>query len=117
MATTKELSTIKVALEYAQFRDYRIREGVLNLISSLDEDLIDVGYESSENTKEVIEALKSTISEFETKGAEPEPEDNGVVEDEDITVEEEEEEEEKDDSNVDEDIESFIRETVADDNE
>lgn len=66
MIKTVDLSIIKVAMEYATFSDFTIRDGVNSLIHALELDLDEVGFEMSANTKEVVERLESCITEVET---------------------------------------------------
>lgn len=68
MAIEKEkfdLSAIKMALEHASFSNFKVREGVLDLIKNVELDMEDVGLEPSEQTKDCIGLLVNTLNEFE----------------------------------------------------
>ena len=72
MATEKfDLSVIKMALEHASFTDFRVREGVLDLIKNVELDMEDVGLEPSEQTKDHINLLVNILNEFEAPRRKP----------------------------------------------
>lgn len=91
---------MRLALEYATFADFRIRDSITTNIKAIEADLDEVGFEPSENTKEAIEQLESTITDIETERA-PRPapfdlgegDEEGVIEREPRIEEDDEEEE------------------------
>ena len=64
-----DLSVIKMALEYAQFSDYRIRDGINEIIKAVEADHADVGFDLSPPTKKIIGDVESLITELETERA------------------------------------------------
>lgn len=111
---TFELSVLRVAMEYATFSDFRIRDSINTAIKAIEADLDEVGFEPSENTRETLEALESCITDVETEKApreapieidESEVED--VVEVEVEEVEDDEEEVKPRIINVDEELEEY----------
>lgn len=67
-----ELSIINVALEYAFFKDYRVRDSLVKLLKELQLDLEEVAFEPAEQTKKAIAALEDTITDIESARA-PKP--------------------------------------------
>jgi hypothetical protein len=61
-----------MALEYAQFKDYRIRDGLSEIIKHIDFDLDEVGFDASPVTRKRIDELESLITDIETEHA-PKP--------------------------------------------
>jgi hypothetical protein len=61
-----DLSIIKVALEYAQFQDYRVRDTITDLVRNLEADMDEVGFEASPKTKKCIEEFETLITDIET---------------------------------------------------
>ena len=60
-----DLSLVKMGLEHASFTNFRVREEILNILKSIELDLEDVGFEPSDNTKEVLERFESFLTDIE----------------------------------------------------
>ncbi len=69
MAKSIDLSIVKVGLEYANFKDYRIRDAMNRLVNQLQLDLEEVAFEPSEQTRKAITDFEDTITEIETEKA------------------------------------------------
>lgn len=67
-----DLSIIKMGLEYAQFKDFRVRDALNDLVKNLEADMDDVGFTLSPATIKCIEEFESTLTEIETERA-PKP--------------------------------------------
>lgn len=65
MTEKYDLSVIKMSLEHASFDDFRVREGVLDLIKNFELDMEDVGFEPSEQTKDTINELVKVLDDVE----------------------------------------------------
>lgn len=60
-----DLSSIKLALEHATFKDYKIRDGINTVLKAVELDLEEIGFEPSDNTKETVEVLDGLINDIE----------------------------------------------------
>ena len=61
-----DLSIIKVALEYAQFQDFRVRDTISDLVKNLEADMDEVGFDPSPKTKKCVEEFETLITDIET---------------------------------------------------
>lgn len=61
-----DLSIINEGLEYAQFKEFRIREAINKIVKQLQLDLEDVGFEPSPETTDSIKELEELYLEIET---------------------------------------------------
>lgn len=104
-----------MGLEYAQFQDYRVRDGINDFIKAIEADLDEVGFEASPHTKKKEEELESLITDIETARA-PKPTRFEINEDE-VPVKEVRSDEDIEASvhrvtSVDAELDEFINETT-----
>ena len=112
------LSTIKMALEYAQFQDYRIRDGVNDLLKAIEADMDEVGFEISPLTKKKEDDFESLLTDIETARAPKPPridiESGEKIESKSVhqKVDDDIEQSVKRVTSVDEELDEFIAETT-----
>ena len=76
MKTNIGIALNRAVREYATFEDSDIRDGVYELIETLDNDLQEQGYEAAESVETSIGSLEGTMDEFDAdKAAEEEQKD------------------------------------------
>lgn len=61
-----DLSIINEGLEYAQFKEFKIRDSINKILKNLQLDMEDVGFEPSPETTDSIKELEELYLEIET---------------------------------------------------
>ena len=80
---TPILVTLEAALMYATFNDAELEKLVATVLEKLDSDLVEVGFETGEETNEAVGEVDNRLNEIEADEDDDEDEDSVVEDDED----------------------------------
>lgn len=61
-----DLSIIKMGLEYAQFKDYRVRDALNELMKGIEKDMEEVGFDISPITRRQTDQFEALLTDIET---------------------------------------------------